>query len=169
MSTPQILTTNNEEAKINVGKNVAFQTRSAAESGTSTYSSFEYRDVGNILQITPHISKDRTVRLKINYELSKLDEAGSSSPDRPTTLKRAIETVVLVKDKSTVVIGGLIDETMSETTYKVPCLGDMPLLGWAFKSRSTGTERTNLYIFITPKVVENPAEAESIYGDKKGS
>jgi len=167
LSTPQILTTNNEEAKINVGKNVAFQTRSAAESGSSTYSSFEYRDVGNILQITPHISKDRTVRLKINYELSKLDEAGSSSPDRPTTLKRAIETVVLVRDKSTVVIGGLIDETMSETTYKVPCLGDVPLLGWAFKSRSTGSEKTNLYVFITPKVVENPAEAEAIYGEKK--
>jgi general secretion pathway protein D len=170
LSTPQILTTNNEEAKIYVGKNVPFETRSERSPGTDTitYSSYEYRDVGNILQITPHISKDRTVRLKINYELSALDVAGSTSPDRPTTLKRTVETVVLVKDKSTVVIGGLIDETTSESTVKVPCLGDIPLLGWAFKSRSTGTERTNLYVFITPKVVENPEEATTIYGDKKG-
>ncbi|MFC1505103.1 type II secretion system secretin GspD [Thermodesulfobacteriota bacterium] len=168
LATPQILTTNNEEAKINVGKNVAFQTRSAADSGVSTYSSFEYRDVGNILQITPHISQDRTVRLKINYELSKLDELATSSPDRPTTLKRAIETVVLVKDKSTVVIGGLIDEAGIETTYKVPCLGDIPLLGWAFKTRANAIERTNLFVFITPKVVQSPDEANAIFGEKRG-
>ena len=169
LSTPQILTTNNEEAKIYVGKNVAFETRSERSPGTDTitYSSFEYRDVGNILQITPHISKDRTVRLKINYELSALDVAGSSDPDRPNTLKRTIDTVVIVKDTSTVVIGGLIDETTSESTYKVPCLGDVPLLGWAFKARSTGAQRTNLYIFITPKVVANPEEATTIYTDKK--
>jgi general secretion pathway protein D len=167
LSTPQILTTNNEEAKINVGKNVAFQTRSSAESGVSTYSSYEYRDVGVTLKITPHISKDRTVRLNIFQEISKLDELATTSPDRPTTLKRTIETVVLVNDKSTVVIGGLIDEALTRTEYKVPCLGDVPLLGWAFKSMSNATERTNLYVFITPKVVENPGEAEAINNLKR--
>jgi general secretion pathway protein D len=164
LSTPQILTTDNKEAKITVGKNIPFQTRSAAEGVTETYSSYEYRDVGIMLKITPQISKDRMVRLDIAQEVTRLE---STTEFRPTTLKRAIDTTVIVKDNSTVVIGGLIDDSFSETEYKVPCLGDIPLFGWIFKSRAKSKDKTNLFVFLTPHVIENPSEAEEIYSKKK--
>ncbi len=167
LSTPQILTTDNEEASITVGKNVPFQTRSAADSGVETYSSYEYKDVGITLKITPQISHDRLVRLYINTESTKLDEQATTSSDRPTTLKRTVDTTVIVKDKNTVVIGGLIDDSFSETRYTVPCLGDIPLLGYLFKTTARGGDKTNLYVFITPHVVENPAEAKAMLDSKK--
>ncbi len=164
LSTPQILTTDNKEAKITIGKNIPFQTRSAAEGVTETYSSYEYRDVGIMLKITPQISKDRMVRLDIAQEVTRLE---STTEFRPTTLKRAIDTTVIVKDNSTVVIGGLIDDSFSETEYKVPCLGDIPLFGWIFKSMAKSKDKTNLFVFLTPHVIENPSEAEEIYSKKK--
>jgi len=167
LSTPQILTTDNEEASITVGKNVPFQTRSAADSGVETYSSYEYKDVGITLKITPQISHDRLVRLYINTESTKLDEQATTSSDRPTTLKRTVDTTVIVKDTNTVVIGGLIDDSFSETTYTVPCLGDIPFFGYLFKTKARGGDKTNLYVFITPHVVENPAEAKAILDNKK--
>jgi len=167
LSTPQILTTDNEEATINVGKNVPYQTRSAAESSVETYSSYEYKDVGIILKITPHISQDRYVRLSINQEITQLDELATTSSDRPTTFKRTIDTTVIVKDKETVVIGGLIDDRMTKTSYGVPCLGDIPLIGWAFKTDADALEKTNLFIFLTPRVVANPAEAQALFEMKK--
>ena len=168
LSTPQLLTLDNQEAVIIVGKNVPYQTRSAAETGVETYSSYEYKDVGITLKITPQISKDRLVQLDISQELTKLDDAANiASEDRPTTLKRSIDTTVIVKDGSTVVIGGLIDETISEVEYKVPCLGDIPFFGYLFKSTTRGNEKTNLYVFIQPTVVNNPAEAQALLESKQ--
>jgi len=167
LSTPQILTTDNKEASIIVGKNVPFQTRSAAESSIETYSSFEYKDVGITLKITPQISKDRLVRLNIYQEVTKLDELATTSNDRPTTLKRTIDTTVIVKDGNTVVIGGLIDDSFSETEYRVPCLGDIPGLGWLFRSKSRSSEKTNLFVFLTPRVLKNPEEARKINDEKQ--
>ena len=163
LSTPQILTTDNQEATINVGKNVPYQTRSAAESGTETYSSYEYKDVGVILKITPHNTQEKFVRLVINLEVTQLDELATSSDDRPTTFKRTINTTVIVKDKETVVIGGLIDDRTTKTSYGVPCLGDIPIIGWAFKTDNDALEKTNLFIFLTPRVVVNPVEAQALY------
>ena len=167
LSTPQILTTDNQEATINVGKNVPYQTRSAAETGVETYSSYEYKDVGVILKITPHNSQDRFVRLVINLEVTQLDELSTTSSDRPTTFKRTIDTTVIVKDKETVVIGGLIDDRTTATSYGVPCLGDIPIIGWAFKTDNDALEKTNLFIFLTPRVVANPAEVQALYEMKK--
>jgi len=164
ISTPQLLTTDNEEAKIYVGKNIPFQTRSTAEGGVETYSSFEYRDVGTTLKITPQISQDGMVRLAISQEVARLE---STTDFRPTTLKRTIDTTVIVDDNSTVVIGGLIDDSFSKTEYKVPILGDIPLLGWLFKSRKTQREKTNLFVFLTPHVINNKADAQKIYKKKK--
>jgi general secretion pathway protein D len=163
LSTPQILTTDNQEATINVGKNVPYQTRSAAESGTETYSSYEYKDVGVILKITPHNTQDKFVRLVINLEVTQLDDLATSAADRPTTFKRTIDTTVIVKDKETVVIGGLIDDRTTKTSYGVPCLGDIPIIGWAFKTDNDALEKTNLFIFLTPRVVVNPVEAQALY------
>ncbi|MDY6792009.1 MAG: type II secretion system secretin GspD [Thermodesulfobacteriota bacterium] len=164
ISTPQLLTTDNEEAKIYVGKNIPFQTRSTAEGGTETYSSYEYRDVGTSLKITPQISQDGMVRLAISQEVARLE---STTDFRPTTLKRTIDTTVIVDDNSTVVIGGLIDDSFSKTEYKVPILGDIPLLGWLFKSRKKGREKTNLFVFLTPHVINNRADAQKLYNQKK--
>ena len=169
LSTPQVLTTDNEEATITVGRNVPFQTRSAVTEGgeVDTYSYYEYKDVGITLQITPQISKDRMVRLNIYQEVTKLDEFATTSADRPATLKRTIETTVIVKDTNTVVIGGLIDDSLSETEYKVPCLGDIPLLGYLFKGASRAGDKTNLFVFLTPHVIKSPVEAEDILGEKE--
>jgi general secretion pathway protein D len=169
LSTPQILTTDNEEASITVGKNVPFQTRSAAtsENLVDQFSYFEYKDVGITLKITPQISHDRMVRLNISQESTKLDTQTTTSTDRPTTLKRTIDTTVIVKDGNTVVIGGLIDDSFSDTEFKVPCLGDIPLLGHLFRTTSTGDDKTNLFVFITPRVVKNPGEAKEILNSKK--
>ena len=167
LSTPQILTTDNEEATITVGKNVPYQTRAETSDAGGDFSYFEYRDVGITLKITPQISKDRLVRLYIFEESTKLDELASTIDDRPTTLKRTIETTVIVKDKSTLVIGGLIDDSFTTTEFKVPCLGDIPLLNFLFKSTSRAADKTNLFIFITPHVVKHPAEAEEIFQKKK--
>jgi len=164
ISTPQLLTTDNEEAVIYVGKNIPFQTQSTAEGGVETYSSFEYRDVGTTLKITPQISHDGMVRLAISQEVTKLE---STIDFRPTTLKRTIDTTVIVDDNSTVVIGGLIDDKFTETETKVPLLGDIPLLGWLFKSRKKEREKTNLYVFLTPHVINNKVDAENLYQKKK--
>jgi len=163
LSTPQILTTDNEEAKIHVGKNVPFQTGTTI-STTSTISSIEYKDVGKTLKITPSISKDRLVRLKISLEVTDLE---STTDFRPTTLKRTVDTTVIVKDTNTIVIGGLIDDSFSKIHYKVPCLGEIPGLGALFSNISDSNTKTNLYVFLTPHVVGSPTEATTLYENKK--
>ncbi|MCJ7618050.1 MAG: type II secretion system secretin GspD [Desulfobacterales bacterium] len=167
LSTPQILTTDNEEAVITVGKNIPYLTKSGTTATTETYNSYEYKDVGITLKITPQISKDRMVSLRIFQEITKLDELSKTGATNPSTLKRTIETTVIVKDKATVVIGGLIDDSFSKTEYMVPCLGDIPLFGWLFKSLSKGGEKTNLFVFLTPHVIINPFEVKEIYKEMK--
>jgi len=169
LSTPQLLTMDNEEASINVGENVPYQTRSAAESGTETYSSYEYRDVGTTLKITPQINKGGFVRLDIFEEMTKLDELATTTSERPTTYKRSIETTVIIKDRHTLVLGGLIDDSLSKTENRIPCLGDIPLLGWAFRTISESSEKTNLYVFLTPYVIESEADATALFNDKQSS
>lgn len=169
LSTPQILTTDNEEATLTIGRNIPYQTRSAADNATDIYSSYEYKDVGITLKITPQISNDRLVRLNVFQEITALDSVNNSdsNAERPTTLKRQIQTTLIVKDRNTVVIGGLIDETLSKSVHSVPCLGDLPGLGYLFKTASNGQDRTNLYVFLTPRVVKNPLEAEKIFNEKR--
>jgi general secretion pathway protein D len=168
LSTPQLLTTDNEEAFINVGRNVPYQTKTGTTSTSETYNTYEYRDVGITLKVTPQVSKDRLIRLTIEQTLTALDAAANTSDDeRPTTFKREVNTTVIVRDKNTVVIGGLIDDSFSESENRIPCLGDIPGLGWAFRSMNRGREKTNLYIFLTPHVVRNEAEAAAIYQEKR--
>ena len=164
LSTPQILTTDNETAKITVGKNVPYLTK--ASSGDTNYSNYEYKDVGISLEVTPQISKDRQIRLEIALEVTKLES--TTNQFQPTTLKRTVNTTVVVNDTNTVVIGGLIDEALSSTDYRIPCLGSMPVIGWLFRSAGKGKEETNLYIFLTPHVLEDALEGNKIYQDKMG-
>jgi len=163
LSTPQLLTTDNETAKITVGKNVPYLTK--ASSGDTNYSNYEYKDVGISLEITPQISKDRKIRLEINLQSEKLET--TTDLFQPTTLKRTLDTTVVVNDNNTLVIGGLIDDSLSSTDYKVPCLGSIPGLGWLFKSMGIGKEQTNLYIFLTPRVLGSAEEARKVNDEKR--
>ncbi len=170
LSTPQVLTTDNEEARITVGENRPFQTRSTTDVSGGTFESFEYRDVGKILKITPHVTEGRLVRMQINLEVTAIDASATAltSATLPVTLKRTVDTTVIVRDAQTIVIGGLIDDTTTISETKVPVLGDIPVLGWLFKDQSETNQKTNLYIFLTPRVIKNPAEAESVLQEKKG-
>jgi general secretion pathway protein D len=125
------------------------------------YTNFEYRDVGVILTITPSINTERFVRLKISQEISTIVQE-ESTVGLPTTLKRTAKTTVMIKDKQTIVIGGLMGDSSTQRNYQVPLLGDIPLLGWLFKSKNTRREKTNLFIFITPHVIETMAEAQAV-------
>lgn len=164
LSTPQILTTDQEEAKINVGKNIPFQT-STSTTYNESFNSFEYRDVGTILKVTPQISDNETVRLVIGLEVSALE---STTDFRPTTLKRTIDTSVMVKDSQTVVIGGLIEDSPSQSQTKVPLLGDLPLLGRLFTYETQSHQKTNLLVFLTPRVIRNRVDARRIAEEKEG-
>ena len=171
LSTPQILTTDNQEARITVGENRPFQTQSTTSVSGGTFDSFEYRDVGKILKITPHVSEGRNVRLKLSLEVTSLDRLATATTGlqstRPVTNKRTIDTTVLVQDNHTVVIGGLIDDNRNSNETKVPGLGDIPLLGWLFKTQTDANQKTNLYIFITPRVIKSAEEADKLVSDKK--
>ncbi|PIE60963.1 MAG: type II secretion system protein GspD [Desulfobacterales bacterium] len=163
LSTPQIMTMDNEEAQISVGENIPYLTKSG--SGDQNYNTYEYKDVGVELKITPQINQGRFVRLNIYQKVEKL--AFATQDNTPTTLKRTASTTVVVKDAATVVIGGLIGEDLSTTDFQVPCLGGMPLVGNLFKSTSRSGIQTNLYIFLTPRIIENPDEANAVYQEKR--
>jgi general secretion pathway protein D len=165
LSTPQILTTDNEEAEIMVGRNVPYITRQETTEARLDYTTYEYKDVGTTLKITPQISQERLVRLKIFQEVTRL--IPGSQPDRPETFKRLAQTTVIVKDANTVVIGGLIDDDTAIVETKVPCLGDIPGVGWLFKTNQKILKKTNLFIFLTPHIIQNPVEAKDVYHDKK--
>ncbi len=164
LQTPKLLATDNEEASIVVGKVVPYQTRTST-SNNDTYNSYEYKDVGLTLKITPHISSGRNVRLEIYQELSALSNASTDITTTPTTLNRTVQTTVIVQDQNMLVIGGLIDDNITNTVKKMPILGSIPILGHLFRYDSQTGNKTNLYIFITPRVVKNPSEAIGLTSD----
>jgi general secretion pathway protein D len=155
LSTPQILTTDNQEATIKVVRNIPYVTK--FETGTGDQNpvqNIDYKDVGITLKITPHVSKEGVVRMEVDAEISDLtgkQVAGLTMT--PETYVRATKTSVIVGDSHTIVLGGLVRDDKSETEDKVPILGDIPLLGLLFRTTSTLNRNTNLLIFITPRVV----------------
>ncbi len=169
LSTPNILTTDNQKAEIMVGENVPFRTgqsQSAATGGSSILTTIERKDVGISLKLTPQITSEDNVRLEIYQEISSVVESATLNADGPTTSKRSASTTVVVKDHETMVIGGLIRDNATSSTRKVPLLGDIPILGWLFKFRTTKIEKTNLMIFITPYIIKNEADAAEVTNKK---
>ena len=120
--------------------------------------------MGVILKITPNINEEQFVRLKIDQQVTKLADIQQTTT--PTTLKRTAKTTVVIKDNETVVIGGMIDDSTSVETAQVPCVGDIPVVGWLFKTMGRGRSKTNLFVFITPHIIRNQAEAAAIYQKK---
>jgi general secretion pathway protein D len=166
IATPQIMTLDNQEASVVVAENIPYSTR--LDLGTSTtdraIQQFEYKDVGVTLKVTPQINESRFVKLKIMEEVSKVvSQQTVEGLLAPTTRKRKAETIVEVKDGETVVIAGLIGEDNTSSRSSVPCLGDVPLVGWLFQSLTKNKQPTNLFVFLTPHIVANPQEAGQIY------
>ncbi|MBI2400002.1 MAG: type II secretion system secretin GspD, partial [Deltaproteobacteria bacterium] len=152
LSTPHILTSDNREAEIVVGENVPFLSRIEREAGTlnqPVLQSIERRDVGITLRIKPQISEGDFIKLDIYQEISAIAPMAENAADLITT-KRSAKTSVVVKDKQTVVIGGLIQDRQTKTVTKVPLLGDIPLIGWLFRFQSTKKEKANLLVYLTP-------------------
>ncbi len=170
LSTPQILTSNNQEAEIIVGENVPFVSSSQRDlaSTSSVLSSIQRQDVGITLRITPQITEGDYVKLDIYQEISsvKEDSENVTISVGPTTTKRATKTSVVVRDKQTVVISGLMQENDEDSIAKTPILGDIPLIGWLFKHKTIIRKKTNLLIFITPHIVKDSTELASITNKK---
>jgi general secretion pathway protein D len=168
ISTPQILTTDNEEAEIKVGENVPYITSANTTAANQDYTNYEYKDVGVTLKITPQINQENVVRLQVYVEVIKIkNESVALATNTPTTFKRTAQTTVIIQDNDTLVIGGIIGDDVQNNQYKVPLLGDIPGLGWLFKTESQSVDRVNLYIFLTPRIIRNPSEAFAVTKEKR--
>ena len=170
MSTPNLITLDNEEAKIVVGRNVPFITGQFTNTGTGTTNPFqtiERRDVGLTLRIKPQVGEGGTVRMAIFQESSDvLAQAVGTSGAGPTTSKRSIESNVTVDDGQILVLGGLIEDRYEENTSKVPLLGDLPYIGSVFRSESRTRKRSNLMVFLRPVVLRDAASTERLSLDR---
>ena len=155
LSTPNLLTLDNEEAKIVIGQNVPFITGQYAQTGAATtatpFQTIERKDVGLTLRIKPQISEGGSVRLQIYQEVSSVQD--QTNPAGIITNKRSLESSVLVDDGQIIVIGGLIQDSTGNTMQKVPLLGDIPLLGALFRYETRTQTKTNLMVFLRPLVM----------------
>jgi general secretion pathway protein D len=176
LSTPHLLTMDNEKAKIIIADNVpilktdlttALATSSSSTSSTAVSRTYDYKDIGIQLEITPHISKGSMVRLEIATEVSDILSSDPSNPGYVTTRKRQANTTVIVEDGQIVVIGGLIQDSRSDQTKKVPCVGNIPGMGALFRNLSGTKSKTNLLIFITPRIIRGPEDMEKATARQK--
>jgi general secretion pathway protein D len=167
ISAPVILTADNEEAQIVVGENIPIPTTrlqtadTGATGGFQTSQNIERQDVGVTLRVTPQISEGDTIRLQIFQEISEV----LSEEDvelGPTTSTRTVENTVYVRNREAVMIGGILKETETESLSKIPWLGDIPILGWAFKGTTKGVRKTNLLIVLTPSIVRDPEDLNQL-------
>ena len=170
LSTPSILTLDNEEAHILVGQEVPFRTGSfttTSDGANNPFTTVQREDVGLELTVTPHVHNDSAVRLEVAQEISNVISApaGQAFADVVTS-KRTIETTVLAEDQQTIVLGGLIQDDITETRTKVPLLGDIPVLGNLFKSRRDERTKTNLLVFLRPTVLRSSEDARNATDDK---
>ncbi len=174
VSTPNLITLDNEEAKIIVGSNVPFVTGQFTSTGggtgalTNPFQTIERKDVGITLRIRPQIGENGTVRMTIFQESSSLsaDVAPGTSNAGPTTNKRSIESNVVVEDGSIIVLGGLIEDRYAENKSKVPLLGDIPYLGALFRSENRTKTRTNLMVFLRPVVMRDAGSTDKLSLDR---
>jgi general secretion pathway protein D len=170
LSTPNVLTLDNEEAKIVVGQNVPFITGTytpTAGSATNPFQTIERKDIGLTLRVTPQVSEAGAVKLRISTEVSSVtrDKALVQSADIITN-KRSLDSSVLVDNGQIVVLGGLIQDDQQAAIDKVPLLGDIPYLGALFKYESRNHKRTNLMIFLRPVVLKDANAAAALTGDR---
>lgn len=167
LSTPSLVTLDNQEAEIIVGQNVPFITGSystPANVDNAPFQTIQREDIGLKLKVKPQINQDGTVRLQIEQEVSSISDATVGSDI--ITNKRAITTTAVVQDQQLVVLGGLMDRSLRSTDSKVPLLGSIPLVGRLFQYRSTTGGKTNLMVFIRPRVLRDAEVTAAVTGDK---
>jgi len=158
LSTPQVLTLDNSEAEIFVGQNRAFITGSKSATDTAIINTYEYRDVGKKLNVTPHINaKDNLIRLDLNLEVK--DVVANTGEDRPVTLSRNAKTSVQLVNGSTMAIGGLIQDDTDRSQRAMPGISKIPILGWLFKRRNNSAEKRTLMFFITARIIHTREDA----------
>ncbi|MCB0317178.1 MAG: type II secretion system secretin GspD [Bdellovibrionales bacterium] len=164
LSAPNILATDNEQAEIVVGQNVPFlaSTSSSQDNLNNTFNQIDRQDVGITLRLTPQINSNNYVTLALFTEVSNVVSNTAGSELGPTTTVRTSETTVITRDGQMVVIGGLISDNVQASESGVPFLKDIPIIGHAFKSHNDAITRTNLLIFITPRIVKDQFDARDI-------
>ena len=171
LSTPNLLTLDNEEARIVVGKNVPFITgqytsNNSGSGSVNPFQTVERKDVGLTLRVKPQISEDGSVKLQVFQEVSSIDPSTLTNANGPTTNKRSIESNVVVEDGAIVVLGGLLTDEYSGGVEKVPGLGDLPIFGNLFKGEKRGRTKTNLMVFLRPVVVRDAASTDTLSLDR---
>ncbi|MEO8135676.1 MAG: type II secretion system secretin GspD, partial [Betaproteobacteria bacterium] len=170
LSTPNLLTLDNEEARVVIGQNVPFITGQYAQSGTQTtptpFQTIERRDVGLTLRVRPQITEGGTVRMSIFQEVSSVQELTITNASGPITNKRSVESNVLADDGQIIVLGGLLQDSLSNGQDKVPLLGDVPVIGGLFRYDTRKRSKTNLMIFLRPTVIRDASAARSLTGDR---
>lgn len=170
LSTPTLVTLDNEEAEIIIGENVPFITGSftstgAGDSATNPFQTIQRQDVGLTLKIKPQINEGNALKLNIEQEVSSIADSVVGASDLITN-KRSIKTTVMADDGAVVVLGGLIEDQVNESEQKVPFLGDIPLLGYLFRSTGTSLTKTNLMVFIHPVILRDQAVTDR-YSNRK--
>jgi general secretion pathway protein D len=158
VSNPNLMTLDNQKAKMVVGRKIPFPTTSGLNNLGQPVVSFQREDVAITLQVTPRVNSSNYVTLELEIEVQEIEEDAKGLNIQQSgfiTSKRKVETVVLVKDNQTVVLGGLVGSTDTEAENKIPILGDLPLIGALFRSRTSKARRTNLMIFLTPHIIDD--------------
>lgn len=172
LSRPSILTRNNQQATIMVGQSVPIITNSRVSDQTNTtINTVQYQDIGIILRVTPFITAEGLVEMIVSPEISSLSATTvpiSNTVSSPVIDKRSADTVVVTPSDKTVVIGGLISTQTADRDSKVPILGDIPIIGYAFKRKQKSNVKTELLIFLTPHVVPNPEDLASASALERG-
>lgn len=161
LSKPSILTRNNQPATITVGQTLPFITNVRYDTLGNAINTVQYQDIGIILRVTPFITSDGLVEMIVSPEISSLTDKTvsiSRGVDAPIIAKRSADTVVVTPDKQTVVIGGLMQNNKTQSTSKIPLLGDIPVLGMAFQRKVKANTKTELLIFLTPYIVKEPTQ-----------
>jgi len=173
LSTPNLLTLDNEEAKIVIGQNVPFVTGQFSNTGSggnngavNPFQTIERKDVGLTLRVKPQISENGSIKMTIFQEVSSVQPGSVNSPSGIITNKRTIESTILVDDGAIVVLGGLLQDEYAGNQDKVPGLGDVPLFGNLFKSESRSRKKTNLMVFLRPVVMRDGRETSNLALDR---
>lgn len=166
LSTPSLVTVDNEEAKIVIGKNVPFVTGQYTNTGSTTVSNpfqtIERKDVGLTLKVKPQITEGGTVRLQIMQEVSDVIASTASNNNGPSTTKRSVESVVIANNGEVIALGGLVQDNYTGGVDKVPVLGDLPLLGALFRYDTRSRSKSNLMIFLRPRILRTAEDTQSV-------
>lgn len=167
LSTPSIMTLDNQEAEIVVGQNVPFVTgQTASSTNSNPFTTIDRQDVGVTLKVIPHIHDGEAIRLEVEATAESVSNTTVAGSADLITNKRSIKTMILSDNGETIVLGGLIRDDVREVVSKVPLLGDIPLLGWLFRSKSVNQVKSNLMVFLRPTIVSDSGVARTLTEEK---